>query len=346
MKIAILGGGLAGCATAFKCKEAGLEPDLYEAGPGLAGGASGNDTGSYSPRFSALRGPESDFYSAAYFLALKQFEHFDYIDWNPCGALHLITDEKKDRQLRRTAANWGWGADHMRLLDREEASKVANMELQRAALYLPHSGTVSPRKLCAAYANGISSYFNRPIDSLEEIDADVIVLACGPAVSHFAPELPLTPVRGQVTEIRATERSARLSCSISYEGYVTPAKEGVHTVGATFQPSVDSTLSDTEDDLENISKLKEALPQLQDEFEVVSHRAAVRASSRDRFPIVGPLTDRPGLYVTTGHGSYGLLSTLMAAELLADMILDRPYCLPNSVTKILSPERFKPKQDR
>jgi tRNA 5-methylaminomethyl-2-thiouridine biosynthesis bifunctional protein len=344
MKVAIIGGGLAGCAAAFKCKEAGLEPDLYEAGPSLAGGASGNSTGSYSPRFSALRGPESDFYSAAYAQALKQFARFDNIDWNPCGALHLLTDEKKDRQLRRTAENWGWGFDHMRLLSREDASEVAHMELQRAALYLPQSGTVSPRNLCTAYAEGISCHFDRRINDLNEIEADVIILACGPAVSNFAPELPLTPVRGQVTEIRATEQSAILRCSISYEGYITPAKNNVHTVGATFQPSVGTSEIAAEDDHENISKLKDALPQLKEGFEVVGHRAAVRASSRDRFPIVGLLEDRPGLYVTAGHGSYGLLSTLMAAELLVDMILDRPFCLPKSVTKILSPERFKPKQ--
>ncbi len=344
MKIAIIGGGLAGCAVAYKCKTAGLEPILFEAGPELAHGASGNNSGSYSPRFSALRGPESDFYSSAYAHALKQFERLDDIDWSPSGALHLITDEKKDRQLRRTAENWGWRQDHMRLLTRQEASKIANLELQQEALYLPESGTVSPKKLCAAYARNISCVFNQKIDSLDEVETDITILASGPTVRHFVPHLPIIPVRGQVTEIRSSEQSAKLRCCISYEGYITPAKDGCHTVGATFQPSVDSSDSHADDDMENIAKLRNALPQLQDRFDIVSHRAAVRASSRDRFPIVGALPDRPGLYVTTGHGSYGLLSTLMAAELLVDMILDRPYCLPESVTKILSPQRFKSRQ--
>lgn len=343
MKIAIIGGGLAGCATAYKCRIAGLEPTLYEAGPELASGASGNESGSYSPRFSALRGPESDFYTAAYAQALQEFQRLDDIDWSPSGILHLITDEKKDRQLRRTAENWGWETDQMRLVSKEEASRLANLELRQEALYLPNSGTVSPRKLCRAYAQGIPCLFNEEINRLEEIDAEVIILAAGPAVSRFAPQLPIIPVRGQITEIRATAQTEKLNCCLSYEGYITPAKEGLHTVGATFQPSIASSHIEAEDDQENIAKLRKTVPQLDETVDIVNHRASVRASSRDRFPIVGRIAKYPALYVTTGHGSYGLLSTLMAAELLVDIILDRPRCLPASALKILRPDRFKPR---
>lgn len=341
MKIAIIGGGMAGCALACILRQTGAEPIIYEAGPTLASGASGNSCGLYNPRFSALRGAESDFYAAAYAQVLRTFAQLDDIDWNPCGSLHLMTSDKIRDRLRRTIKNWNWDAAHMRLVDADEASRIAGIELHHEALHLPEGGNVSPEKLCAAYARDVEVHLNTQIENLDDIDASVTVLACGPAVARFAPELPLIPVRGQITQVTATASSAALKCNLCHSGYMTPARDGVHTLGATFQPDQIETALREEDDQENIRKLAEIAPGLEQGLTVTGQRASVRATSRNRFPILGALPGHSNVYISAAHGSYGMLSSLMGAHLLADMIHARPHCLPADVIKALSPQRFK-----
>ncbi|MBL4740775.1 MAG: FAD-dependent 5-carboxymethylaminomethyl-2-thiouridine(34) oxidoreductase MnmC [Sneathiella sp.] len=341
MKIAIIGGGLAGCALAWTLRQIGQEPVVYEAGPELANGASGNASGLYNPRFSALRGPDANFYAAAYSLALRSFKMFDGIDWCPTGVLHLMDTEKKEIRFHKTVTNWHWTPAHMRIVSSDEASRIAGVGLQYDALYLPDGGSVAPKKLCAAYMRDIDYRLNTSVENLEDVDADIIVLACGSAVLKFVPNLPIIPVRGQVTQVKATQLSENIKCSICYEGYFMPAKNGIHTLGATFQPDLNHSNIIKQDDQENIQKLGEAIPGLEAGLEVVEQRASIRATSRDRFPIIGPAPGQENVYVSAAHGSYGVLSSLMGAHLLADMIMDRPRCLPVDVIAALSPQRFK-----
>ncbi|MEH6404933.1 MAG: FAD-dependent 5-carboxymethylaminomethyl-2-thiouridine(34) oxidoreductase MnmC [Sneathiella sp.] len=341
MKVAIIGGGLAGCALAWTLRQMGQEPVVYEAGPELANGASGNASGLYNPRFSALRGPDADFYAAAYSLALRSFKILNDIDWCPTGVLHLMDTEKKVIRLHKTVTNWNWTPAHMRIVSADEASTIAGIDLQYDALYLPDGGSVAPKKLCAAYMRNIDCHLNTPVENLEDIDADVIVLACGPAVANFVPSLPMIPVRGQITQVKATQLSADIKCGICYEGYFMPAKNGVHTLGATFQPAVNHSNIIKQDDQENIQKLAETIPGLEAGLEVVEQRASIRATSRNRFPIIGPAPGQDNVYISAAHGSYGILSSLMGAHLLADMIMDQPRCLPADVIAALSPQRFK-----
>jgi len=341
VKVAIIGGGLAGCALAWTLRQMGQEPVVFEAGSELASGASGNVSGLYNPRFSALRGPDADFYAAAYSLALRSFKMFDDIDWCPTGVLHLMDTDKKETRFQKTVANWNWSPAHMRLVSSDEASKIAGIDLPYNALHLPDGGSVAPKKLCAAYMRDTEYHLNTTIENLEGIDADAIVLACGSAVLKFVPSLPIIPVRGQVTQVKSTQLSANVKCGICYEGYFMPAKNGVHTLGATFQPDLNHSNIIKDDDQENIKKLGEAIPGLATGLEVEEQRASIRATSRDRFPIIGLAPDQDNVFISAAHGSYGILSSLMGAHLLADMIMDRPRCLPANVIAALSPRRFK-----
>jgi glycine/D-amino acid oxidase-like deaminating enzyme len=46
-----------------------------------------------------------------------------------------------------------------------------------------------------------------------------------------------------------------------------------------------------------------------------------RTSTHDRIPYIGAVDPRyPGLFVTVGHGSRGLLSSMVGGELLADLV--------------------------
>ncbi|MCB9983534.1 MAG: FAD-dependent 5-carboxymethylaminomethyl-2-thiouridine(34) oxidoreductase MnmC [Rhodospirillales bacterium] len=340
MKIAILGGGIAGCALAFVLKNAGVTPVVYEASDALASGASGNPYGLYNPRFTAERNPQSDFYISAYAMALRTFAAFSDIGWRPSGALHLINDEKKERRFSQTIENWGWDEAHMRLVGVKEASEIAGVPLGYGALHLPQSGSVCLKKLAAAYMDGVDYHLNAPVEDYEALEADAVILACGPEALKFFPDMPLGKVRGQITQVASTEQSEKLRCHLCYGGYMMPADAGVHVLGSTFQRWLDHSQVLEQDDAENLQKLAVNVPGLEKGLTVVDHRAAVRVTSRDHFPMVGRLPGKDNIYVSTAHGSHGIVSSIMAAHLLADMILDRPACLGADTIAALSPARF------
>ncbi len=338
MKVAIIGGGLSGCALAYVLKHAGHDPVVYEAGSSLANGASGNSTGLYNPRFTAERNAQSDYYAAAFSLALSTFKTLKDIDWNPCGALHLMNDEKKTKRFAQTVKNWGWDKDQMSILNAVQASEIAGVDLNYDALYLSQSGSVSPRKLCEAYMQDVGFHLNACVENLDDINADAIVLACGPATKKIVADLPIGTVRGQITEVKASQLSQDVKCAICYGGYFSPAQNDRHIVGATFQRWLDHSDLVEQDDQDNIQKLADNIPGMEQGLEIVDQRASVRASSQDHFPIVGHVKDN--LYVSAAHGSHGILSSLMAANLLSDMLLDRPRCLSTATIEALSPARF------
>lgn len=356
MRVRIIGAGLAGCALAYFLKRAGAAPVVYEAGGEIAPGASGNAAGLYNPRFTAAFGAEAEFYSAAFALALETFPGLGDIGWNPCGALHLMTDGQKARRFGKTAESWP--APEMRLCNAREASEIAGVEISYDALFLPRSGSVSPRKLCAAYGSGVDFRFRSPVGDLAEIGAaigpgvssppcyagdfedrraEATVLACGMAARAFFPGLPLRPVRGQVTFAKASPRSAGLKTNLCYGGYVSAPAGGLHMAGATFQRGVDHAGVLPGDDAENLAKLAAFIPALGG-LEAAGARAGVRAATPDHFPVAGWMGGR--LYVSAGHGSHGILSALMAARVLTDMILERPQGVSPRVIERLSPARF------
>lgn len=362
MRVAIIGGGLAGCALAYVLKRAGAEPVIYEAGGEIAPEASGNPVGLYNPRFTAEFGPEAEFYSSAFESVLDVFKTLSDIDWNPCGALHLINDEKKEKRFAQTVQSWP--VPEMRIVDAAEASEIAGMELSHKALYLPRSGSVSPKRLCAAYVRGVdvqlNTYFPTPegggqgggVGFLFETSAlhpplnplpmggekyGALVLACGMGALKFIPHLPLQSVRGQITLVKASVSSLKLKTNLCYGGYMSTALDGQHIVGSTFQRWLDHTDQLAQDDQDNLGRLYSHVPDFSG-LEVVGARAAIRTTAEDHFPVVGQVDEN--LYVSTAHGSHGILSSLMAAEILAAQILKKKPPLSEAVLQRLSPDRF------
>ena len=341
--IAIIGGGLAGTACAYVLKQYGFAPVIYERAAALAPGASGNIRGLYNPRFTALRGAESDFYASAFAQMRRTLGCMDDVDFTTIGALHLITDDDKQKRFTRTAENWGWHADHMRVVDAGIASDIAGVQINHAGLYLPDSGFAAPEKLCRAYAYGVETRLLSDIRSLDDIDADVIILCAGADVMDFCPGLPVHTVRGQITLAAENEASRCLKTNLCYSGYVSAPQGGYHVVGSTFQKWLSHTDVLVEDDADNLFKLRAVVPALGD-LKITGARAALRCSSSDRFPVIGHVRDN--IYVSTAHGSHGMVSTLMGVHLLADILRGGPLCLPQKTVSALSPARFAARKAR
>ncbi|MGB0720592.1 MAG: FAD-dependent oxidoreductase, partial [Bdellovibrionales bacterium] len=243
--------------------------------------------------------------------------------------------------------SWGWDIDAMRIVSACEASDIAGVDLVHDALYLPRSGSVCPRRLCQVYADGVEVRLNTPLHSSlhglsvqsngDALKADAVILAAGPALRSFdaVKNLDLRAVRGQVTLVKA---ALPLKTNICYGGYISAAQGGRHAVGASFQRWLDHAAIIDQDDHDNLANLARAIPAFPKDLEVIGHRAAVRCTTRDHFPVVGPIGDN--LYVSAAHGSHGILSALMAADILAAMIFGRRPLVSDAVISALSPHRF------
>ncbi len=205
-------------------------------------------------------------------------------------------------------------------------------------------------------------------------EAGIVVIATAHASLRLAPcdALPLKSIRGQITllppaALRATPRTV-----ICHDGYLAPLADGGVCIGATFDLRDDDPQPRAASDAANIAALNRALPDLLTEETAAAGSAAVTTASRvgfrcttpDYLPLVGAMPDiaqmqaqftalrgqqpaadaagawLPGLYVNVGHGSKGLSSTPLCAELLAAIISGEVRPLPTDLMQALSPARF------
>jgi tRNA 5-methylaminomethyl-2-thiouridine biosynthesis bifunctional protein len=204
--------------------------------------------------------------------------------------------------------------------------------------------------------------------------ASVVVLAGAADVRRFAPaaQLPLKRIRGQITRLPQTAASSVLRTVVCAEGYVAPPRNGEHTLGASFDFHSDDLTLKAAEHVSNLELLHEISTDLAQRLNAdalpvdeLAGRAAFRCTSPDYLPIVGPVSDAeafaeayavlrkdarqspatpcpwlPGLYVNSGHGSRGLITAPLAAELLAAWLNNEPLPLPRDVAEACHPNRF------
>jgi len=168
-----------------------------------------------------------------------------------------------------------------------------------------------------------------------------------------------------LTLLEPTHESRKIKCGISAERYITPAYEGRHIVGASYNLKDKSPELSAFDQAENISSINRLIPALLEQQSEQAGRVAFRAVSKDRVPLVGCVPDRemfeqdyqdlhhgrhsrhypagaylPGLYLSTAHGSRGLASCFISGEMVASMICAEPAPVEKDVVDYLNPARF------
>lgn len=198
--------------------------------------------------------------------------------------------------------------------------------------------------------------------------ADAIVIANSSDALQFTQSqyLPLRKIRGQISffDEKSIQRQPR--CVVCHKGYIAPPAKQQLCIGASFDlKNSDCELRDQDHqfNLDTLAALSEGV--LKPASKPSGGRAALRCASPDYSPIVGALPNvaafdndyaplrkdarRPinipgrylrNCYVNLGHGSRGLTSTPIAAELLASYLCGESRPLPVSLCESLSPARF------
>lgn len=174
------------------------------------------------------------------------------------------------------------------------------------------------------------------------------------------------PISGQVTQVQAGD--VTLDTVLCGGSYVTPTTQGKLNFGASYRLNSSSKEIIEQEHTDNINTLAEEFPGVAQQLnhtKSISGRASVRCTSPDYTPIAGPVCDAiefardfaelgkskkwcfhksakflEGLYVNIGHGSRGLSSAPLCAELVASQITNEPNPLPKDLSNMVNPNRF------
>lgn len=390
-KAVVIGGGLAGCAAGRALAERGWQVTLLERGPTLAGGASGNPAGMTYLRPSTRDTPQNRYYRSSWLFALRRIRDVmeaaglqEGTDFALNGIVTLPTD---DTALKEACTFVAWpGGD--RLLQACSPDRLRTLcqglDVAGQAFLLGGAGWVHPPSLCAALARHerIQVLTGHEVEAVVRLEngqwqtcgptfrhaAEVVVIANSLAAKHLAPSawIPQNPVRGQITLIPASDATAGLRHVINHDTYVTPARDGLHCVGASFQPGCDDLTPRPEDDEANLAGLRQALPGWPGvEPSTLSCRVGIRSGAPDYLPYVGPLPDveaferdyshrlrkgqlrgdfphpvwQSGVYCSLAHGSRGITSALLAAEILGGYVSGGGLPVERDVLDAIHPAR-------
>ena len=384
-RVAIVGGGIAGASLVRALRLRGMEPVLYDgAGPGA--GASGNAYALVTPRMDAGDSAVARFFAAAYRYAIAQYGEGP--GWDPCGVLVMLEDEETLLRAEK-ARGFAWQpAASGSLLDRAQASQGAGVELDCPGLFYETAGLLQTERLLRDWIGSTrvigtnidrvsrSAHGYSLLDSNGNVagEADAVILAAGDGNRDFADThwIPLTPVRGQVSEVPASDAGHTLKCALSWSGYLSPVRDGRHMLGATNDRT--NKIGEEwgwavldEDHRHNHGSLPDCLVHLVDKPDASwSGRARLRSATPDRVPLFGAIPDVAGLadafrnpagrgYVTFpdgdllilgGLGSRGFVTAPLAAELLVARLLGEVWPVEEALGIAGDPTRFASRAHR
>ncbi len=388
-EVLIIGGGIASAMTALSLVERGRHVTLLCEDGEPASGASGNRQGALYPLLNGEHDALSRFYSLAFGFArnrLLALAKHHPVAFSLCGVTQLGYDDKSAAKLAKMSQG-PFPPELMHPLSAAEVEQVVGLPCDADGVSYPLGGWLCPADLTRAaireaQASGrLEVVFNAAVTRIAEEDdgwrvesqdgrqwhAPNLVVAAGhqlPTLLPFA-ELPLYPVRGQVSHVPTTAGLSQLKSVLCYDGYLTPAHNGAHCIGASYGRNQTDLAYRADEQEQNRARLQACVPHQRWPAEVdvsgAQARVGVRCASRDHLPVAGPvarlaaLADHDvnapadqqstlplhaGLYVLGALGSRGLCSAPLCGELVASEICGDPLPLAADLLEALHPARY------
>jgi glycine oxidase len=350
--LAVVGGGVIGLATAWRCARSGLRVRVYDPAPGR--GASYASAGMLAPVSEAYFG-EAELTrllveSAARWPAFRaELEaatgvEIGYRDEGTLVVALTPDDLAEAERLREYQASLGLPITALRPARLREREPLLSPRL-RGGAFAAEDRQVDPRRLVTALRAALGaagvSIEPRPATDLSAVDAEVVVVAAGCGTGALT-GLPVRPVKGQILRLRAPAgappgfRHVIRGYADGRSVYLVPRVDGEVVVGATVEELGDATVT-AGGVLELLRAAVDLVPELA-EYELAEATVGHRPGTPDNAPIVGWL--EPGrIAVATGHFRHGVVLTPITADGIADLVStgDLPAALAP-----FGPSRFAP----
>jgi gamma-glutamylputrescine oxidase len=334
--VAIIGAGITGCSCALTLARAGKRVRVLDL-RGIAQGASGRNGGF------ALRGG-----AARYDVARETYGHdatrelwqrtqleLDWIEeiggdaFRRTGSLRLAADDEERDEIR--AEYEALREDGFACEWRDELPPLIAPHF-RGAIYHIGDGALQParfvRRLASAAAEaGAQFRTGSRVASLDELDADAVVMATDGSGRGLLPELDdaVWPARGQVI---ATEPLAERLFECPHYArhgfdYWQQLPDNRIVLGGFRDFSILAEMTDEERTTDEIQGALDAfLVELLGTPPRIEHRwAGIFGLTQDLLPLVGPVPGREGTWVAAGYSGHGNVLGFLCGRLVAAAIL-------------------------
>ena len=375
-EIVVIGAGICGATIANELLERGKSVCIIDAAASPATACSSHayaiahpHIGKGSPRLLRLT-------RIAFLLAEARWKNV----WQQHG---IFQPTKKDKVFDRAQTMehlryLDLDVDMAIAMDAKEAQRVCGIE--QSGVWLPRGAGLNlyeASKQLLKNQERLTCVWNTHITRLEKgaktwhlfdaknemvVSADKVVIACAmeakPLMGSIDIRLPLRPVRGQLSIFSVQEEdpwSERLpSVGISGDGYCLPAtrlEDGSYQwiVGSSFDEGEDDLAPRDESDDFNREQAKGLIAYEEGDTSSLvkaGEFVGVRCVAGDRLPIIGALTQRPGIFLATALGSRGILWSALAAKLITAQLLEDDFALlarlgfAADLVAALAPARF------
>ncbi len=348
--VAIIGAGITGVSCALELARGGLRVRVHDA-RGIAEGASGRN-GGFALRGGAARydvARETYGAEAAKELwqrteaALDRLEAVAGDAFRRTGSLRLAADGEE-----RDEIHLEYEALHEDGFAAEWRDELPHLRPEfRGAIFHPQDGSLQPgrfvRRLAeAAAAQGVAFQEHQRVASLDELDAEQIVIATDGSGRGLLPELDdaLWPARGQVVTTEPLSEQLFDCPHYARHGfdYWQQLADGRIVLGGFRDFSILTEMTDDETTTEPIQQALDAfLVELLGYLPVVTHRwAGIFGLTQDLLPLVGRVPAHDGVWLAAGYSGHGNVLGLMCGELVAGAVLGQE----DSLLELFTPARL------
>lgn len=346
--VAIVGGGVIGCAVAYQLRKRGVDVIVLDRGE-IGAEASSAATGLLAPIRPFLKPQDPYMHLQLASLALfpelvleLEAQSGIAVEYRCTGTLRVV-QARQEARLSAWTQMWRQSGFHLELLIGDElrqrepllASHIA------AAVYNPDEPQLNAAHLVSAYAGAASNLgatllAHRQVTGIlrrgnratgistpqGDITCNHLIIAAGAwsatCGSWLDLSLPIQPLRGQSCAVLQPATPLR-HIIFGERVYLAPKPDGTVLVGATR----DEVGFDTSTTVEGIAWLREAATHLVPgvgDSTVKRAWAGLRPQTPDARPVVGLAPGWENVVLACGHGGFGMLLSAITGQTVAEVV--------------------------
>lgn len=353
--VVIVGGGIAGAATAYALAQRGIASQVLDPifSLGLGGAHHGHAAVALTPLLTSDDAPRARLSRAGVLLAWQRWAPFLNHSLMPTGALTQCFSTSEAQSLAKTIQELGFDTDWVQYIGAGQRLEPNGIALRYGGAYFSKGLTVYPELLLqqllshplitpvAARVCAVENQhgmWHLTTEQHGEIRTEQVVLANAAGskslLASLVPQadrvLSMDELGGQSSVIAAQALTFTSQSILAGQGYVVPVDAARYVVGSTYE-AVDAgiSLSSHQQIMQKVGELmplKSAAPALAAWF-------GQRVALADHFPVVTQAL--PGLWVNTGYGSYGFSWAAIAADLISTHLAAEPVVLERDLSRAL-----------